>query len=164
MDWVDELAASSYTPLPDEPPVYWRHGLVKYLELPDEWPVDWSVASIQDRVFVWFLELFDPPANLEGLMHQLIALEYIIEKTAENKSIERKQVSLFIEQFVDRVNDYEKTCSKEERVILSANQLSDITNLGSWRFHYHCSQVLRNRIDQAIDMKVNARDTAVPTL
>ena len=158
MDWVDELAASSYTPLPDEPPVYWRHGLVKYLELPDEWPVDWSVASIQDRVFVWFLELFDPPANLEGLMHQLIALEYIIEKTAENKSIERKQVSLFIEQFVDRVNDYEKTCSKEERVILSANQLSDITNLGSWRFHYHCSQVLRNRIDQAIDMKVNARD------
>ncbi|MDT8376068.1 MAG: hypothetical protein RQ867_04925 [Mariprofundaceae bacterium] len=153
MDWVDELATKVHTPLPDSPPDYWGNGLIKHLNLPDQWPVNWESEGIQEKAFTLFLEFFDPPYNLQGLSHQLIPLEFIVNESAKLELITPEH-SKCLELFLDQVRDYISTCPKEEKEVLTANKLNDITNLGLWRFHYHCSQVIRKKIDAAFYKRI----------
>lgn len=150
MDWVDDLSIATYAPLPDLPPVYWGHGLIKHLGLPDEWPVDWASSGTREKAFTLFLETFDPPSNLQGLSHQVVSIEFIISDMAEAASIDQ-EYKQYLEMFRDQVADYISSCPKEEKETLTANQLDGITHLGIWRFHFHCSQVVRDKIDDALN-------------
>ena len=155
MEWIDRFTKAVATPLPDKQPIYWNNGLIKHLGLPDKWPIDWDEAELQEKAFVFFLESFDPPENLQGLAHQLTPLRYVILRLADNSMLnnnERDQMSSLLDLFIEQAEDYISIAPKDERNAFVANQLSDIRMLALWRFHFHCSQVVRERIDQALNL------------
>jgi len=156
-DWVSRLCESFHTPLPVSPPAYWQHNLIRHLELPDEWPVDWSQVSVRDRGFTLYLEFFDPPANLTGLAHLLVPLRFIIAAAIkELGDVQEDALDLF-EQFIETVSDFIDHATEVDRTECTANKLTGISQLGVWRFHFYCSQVVRDKIDNAITLKAENR-------
>jgi len=156
--WVDKLSASSFTPLPCSPPKYWHHPLVMYLDLPDLWPIDWTQECVRDKAFTLFLEFFNPPGNLQGLGHQLIALEFIIKSASEIASV-TTECQIQLDAFLEQLHDFMSQAAREEKSLLLANKLDDITNLGLWRLHFHCSQVVRTKIDLALNLSPESGDS-----
>ena len=155
MDWVDILSEETRSPLPNERPRYWSNGLIKHLSLPDKWPVSWEESGLQDKAFTYFLGAFDPPENLQGLSHQLIPLRAILLELAGMTSLasnELDELSSLLDLFIEQTNDYISISKPNERAIFTANKLSDITTLALWRFHFHCSQVVRDVIDKALNL------------
>ena len=152
-DWTDILSERSYTEFPRTRPKYWNHPLIKYLELPDIWKATIGEVIVRDKAYFLFLDFFNPPKNLQGIGHLLQPLEYIISEAAEDALV-AKECKPILDMFLEEVRDYISNADKDERAILFANKLDNITKLGLWRFHFHCSQVDRNKIDSALNLSL----------